>query len=388
MSKQYKYYIYFCVSIAFLTFFGIIMVFSSSAIDSMSRNKSPFLPLLTELIFVLVGLAAFIITSRIKTTTFIKYAKYIYIISIIFCLLVYTPLGVTINGNRNWINLGLTTVQPSEFLKLTLSLWLALVLSRRTAFLNQFMYILVPGGIGAAISFGVVMLGGDLGTAIILALIIAVCYTLAGTPAKFLILACLGGFLVLVLAFVVGSSNRMDRVLAAYGNCEGHEEGFCYQTIHGLYALATGGWFGVGPGASREKWNYLPEANNDFIFSVIGEEFGVLGTLLVLIIFVFLLYATYRIILNLKYKYQKIVAGAIIVWIIGQAMINMAIVVKLLPVMGVPLPLISSGGSSLVSTLLALGVIASFTRESMGRRQGIVSLFTRFGKAKMKMVEV
>ncbi|MDR2799029.1 MAG: FtsW/RodA/SpoVE family cell cycle protein, partial [Bifidobacteriaceae bacterium] len=229
--------------------------------------------------------------------------------------------------------------------------------------------------------------GGDLGTAIILILIIAAAYAFAGTKGKYMLAASAGGFVLLVLAFVVGSSNRMDRITAAYGDCLGHEEGFCYQTIHGLYALATGGIFGVGPGASREKWNYLPEANNDFIFSVIGEEFGVMGTLFVLAIFVFLLYSTYRIILQLKSNYEIIVAGCIITWIIGQALINMAIVVRLLPVMGVPLPLISSGGSSLIATLIALGVIASFARSAQGRRQGISTFLTRFRKPKMKVIK-
>ncbi|MDR3152111.1 MAG: FtsW/RodA/SpoVE family cell cycle protein [Bifidobacteriaceae bacterium] len=384
MNIEYRRYIYFCVAIFFLTFFGLIMVFSSSAIDSMTRNRSPFLPLLSETLYVVVGFLGFIIASRIKTITYIKWSKYIYGAALAACLLVLTPLGITINGNRNWLNLGFATVQPSEFLKLSLILWLGLVLSKRIGHLDKLAFILIPGGIGAAVGFGVVMLGGDLGTAIILVLIIASAYAYAGTPTKYMVVASLIGGAALLVTFVLGSSNRMERVVAAYGDCQGHEEGFCYQTIHGLYALATGGLFGVGPGASREKWNYLPEANNDFIFSVIGEEFGVIGTFLVLGIFIFLLYATYRIILNLKSKYQKLVSASIIVWIIGQALINMAIVVRLLPVMGVPLPLISSGGSSLIATLLSLGVIASFARESMGRRQGVIMLFTRFRKPKLK----
>ena len=172
-----------------------------------------------------------------------------------------------------------------------------------------------------------------------------------------------------VAAMVLTSGNRMSRITNWLSPaCQSDPDGYCGQSVHGMYALADGGWWGVGLGASKEKWAWLSEAHNDFIFAIIGEELGLPGTLLILVLFGVLAWACYRLVSRTQDRYVRIASAGIMAWLLGQAIINIGAVIGLFPVVGVPLPLVSAGGSSLVTTLFALGILLSFARNEPGCR--------------------
>ena len=216
----------------------------------------------------------------------------------------------------------------------------------------------------AAVSIGAVVLGHDLGTVMILGAIVAGVLFAAGIPLRWFGFAG-APFVLMAIAFIVTSPNRLGRFDVWLGR-DTNEFGAARQPIHGRYALADGGWFGLGLGASREKWGLLSEPHNDFIFAIIGEELGLPGTLAVLLLFAGLALACYRLVTRTDDFFVRIATAGIMTWIIVQAVINIGAVINLLPVIGVPLPLVSSGGSSLITTMLALGILMSFARAEPG----------------------
>jgi cell division protein FtsW len=179
------------------------------------------------------------------------------------------------------------------------------------------------------------------------------------------------GSAALAATLALTSANRMGRIHSWLAGCTDPNK--CFQTIHGQYALADGGWWGVGLGASREKWSWLPEAHNDFIFAIIGEELGLPGTLMIIALFGLLAYACYRLVLRSDDFFVRVATAGVMVWILAQAAINIGSVIGLLPVIGVPLPLVSSGGSALMATLFALGMLLSFARNEPGCREALAA---------------
>jgi cell division protein FtsW len=217
--------------------------------------------------------------------------------------------------------------------------------------------------------------GGDLGTGLVLLAIIGGMLFVAGVPARMFLVA--GGAAAgLAMTMALTSAYRMDRIHKWLVGCNDPDK--CFQTIHGQYALADGGWWGVGLGASREKWSWLPAAHNDFIFAIIGEELGLPGTLVIIGLFGLLAFACYRLVLGTDDFFIRVATAGVLVWVVAQALINMGAVIGLLPVIGVPLPLVSSGGSALMATLFALGMLLSFARnepacrEALAARPGVV----------------
>src|SRR5690606_29691094 len=211
---------------------------------------------------------------------------------------------------------------------------------------------------------GVVVLGGDVGTAIILVAIVLGTMFFAGVRLRFLAVpVAFVAFAGLMLSLSGGS--RQDRILAWQSGCvsDSAYQGLCWQTLHGWWALASGGVFGVGLGNSKAKWNWLPESDNDFIFAIIGEELGLVGAVLMLVLFIVMAIAFVRIIRANTDPFARIAVATIMVWLIGQAFVNIAVVLGMLPVLGVPLPFISSGGTALISSMLAVGVALSFARK-------------------------
>jgi cell division protein FtsW len=255
---------------------------------------------------------------------------------------------------------------------------MATVLAAKERLLGQWKHLLIPVVVpGALLVVGPVLLGNDLGTAMILMLIIAGGLFFAGAPLKLFGLAGLGAG-ALVLLLVVVSPNRMGRVLMwTDQSCEA-TTGLNMQSCNGLFALASGGWWGVGLGQSRQKYNWIPEAHNDYIFAIIGEELGLLGTTVILALFGVLAIALVRTVMRQDSLFVRILAGSIMVWIIGQAFVNIAVVTGLLPVIGVPLPFISYGGSALTVTLAAVGVLLSFARTDVPGRKKSGGLLGRW----------
>ena len=356
---------------AVLVVIGLVMVLSASMVTSYKDDGSSFAIFLNQLVFAVVGLVGAVIASRIPVPWYRRIAFPALIVAVVLQALVFTPLGVTVGGNRNWVRLlPKVQIQPSELTKIGLILVGALVLSNKRKLLGSLRHVIVPFLFPVvAVSIGLVLLGHDLGTSLILLAIVGALLFVAGVPTRFFLLA---GATASALAggLVVTSANRMGRVSdwLSGGGCR-DPNGSCYQSVHGLYALADGGWWGVGLGASKEKWSWLPEAHNDFIFAIIGEELGLPGTLIILLLFSLIGWACYRLVLRSRDQFVRIATAGVMAWILLQAMINIGSVIGLLPVIGVPLPLVSAGGSALVTTMLALGMLLSFARNEPGARE-------------------
>jgi cell division protein FtsW len=354
-----------------LVVLGLVMVLSSSSVESLADDKSPYAEFLKQAQFAIVGVPVLWIASRTSVARLKRLAWPALFGAAFLQLLVFTPLGLGSGGNKNWIGVGPVTMQPSEVVKLALAVWIGAVLARKHALLGDWKHAVVPVLPVAGIMVGLVLLGHDLGTAMVLMLLVGGGMFLAGVPLR--IFAVAGAFaLAGVAGLVVTSENRMKRIFSMFSDsCDVTAE--CYQTLHGQWGLATGGWWGIGLGASREKWSYLPEAHNDFIFAIVGEELGLVGTLLVLTLFGLLGLAMSRIIRRHSDPFVIITTGAISVWIIGQALVNIGVVIGLAPVIGVPLPLVSAGGSALIMTMAAIGVLIAFARQEPGAAEALAA---------------
>ncbi|GAB3446228.1 putative lipid II flippase FtsW [Phycicoccus ginsengisoli] len=365
-SPVTSYYVLLSVSVV-LVVIGLIMVLSASSVKSLveSHNGTPYLYFRKQLLFAVIGGVAMLVASRIPVRGWKAMSLPILGASLLAQLLVFTPLGVTVNGNRNWLGFGGFTIQPSEFAKIGLVLVGAALLSVRRRSLGRVRNVVVPYLVPCAVlTLGLVLGGGDLGTAIVMGGIIAAVLFTAGVPRRLFAWGS-GVMLAGAVALVLTSPNRLGRFDVWLGK-DTDPYGAARQPLHGRYALADGGWWGVGLGASREKWQWLPEAHNDFIFAILGEELGLPGTLVTIGLFCVFAVVCYRIVLRTEDLFVKIATGGIMAWIVVQAFVNIGAVIGLLPVIGLPLPLVSYGGSSLMTTMVALGILLSFARHEPG----------------------
>ncbi len=357
-----------------LTGIGLVMVLSSSAVTEVAAGRSPYSEFVAQGRYVLIGLPVLVVAS-VLPTGFYKNGAWAFFggsLALQALILLVPSLARGAGGNTNWLQLGPITFQPSEAIKLALAIWLGAVLGRKHRLIGRWRQALLPSLPGALLAIGLVLAGHDLGTVLVFALLVAGAYVVAGIDLRLVAIGTAVAAGAVYVFFIQGNDNRTKRILSAYaGVCDETTE--CYQSLHGLFGLGTGGLTGVGLGAGREKWNYLPEAHNDFIFSVIGEELGFLGTLIVLGLFVVLGIAMSRIVRRHPDPFVKIATAAIACWVVGQAFINIGVVIGLLPVIGVPLPLVSAGGSALIMTMAALGVVISFARSEPGAREALAA---------------
>ncbi|MHA7144121.1 putative lipid II flippase FtsW [Arthrobacter sp. TmT3-37] len=345
-----------------LTAIGLMMVLSASSVEAISEGKDSFDLFLKQALWAGAGLLLMLVLSRLGPRAYRALAWPSLGIAVVLLVLVLV-IGVEINGNKNWIRIGSQTFQPSEPTKLAIALWFAAVLERKKALIRDWKHAMIPALPFGGLPIGLVLIGGDLGTGLVLMMIAGAALFFAGAPLKLFTLTGLAA-LAGALLMVATSSNRGGRISAWLGlNCDDGAD-LCLQSDNGLFAMASGGWFGVGIGQSRQKWNWIPEAHNDFIFAIIGEEFGLVGTLVVVLLFGILAVATIRVALRYTDPFVRILMGSILVWLIGQAFVNIGMVTGLLPVIGVPLPFISYGGSALTFTLAAVGVLLSFARKT------------------------
>ncbi|WP_330176262.1 putative lipid II flippase FtsW [Streptomyces sp. NBC_01498] len=356
-----------------LTVLGLVMVYSASMIKALELSLPGSYFFRKQFLAATIGAGLMLLASRMPAKLHRALSYPLLVGAVFLMVLVQVPgIGHAVNGNQNWIYLGGPfQLQPSEFGKLALILWGADLLARKhdKRLLTQWKHLLVPLVPVAFMLLGLIMLGGDMGTAIILTAILFGLLWLAGAPTRLF-----GGVLAVAvtLGFVlIGTNhNRMSR-LACIGAKDLGPDGQCWQAVHGLYALASGGWFGSGLGASVEKWGQLPEPHTDFIFAITGEELGLAGTLSVLALFAALGYAGIRVAGRTEDPFVRYAAGGVTTWITAQAVVNVGAVLGLLPIAGVPLPLFSYGGSALLPTMFAVGLLIAFAREDPAARAAL-----------------
>lgn len=350
-------------STVILTAIGAMMVLSSSAVIALSQGESPYYYLIRQLIFLVGGLILVIPLSRMRPETLLRLANVGWVIALLGLILVQTPLGFTVNGNRNWIRVGtLFTIQPSEFAKLALIIWAAALFHNKRGKLHEPFQLLVPFVPGGFVLLALILAGRDLGTGLIFGALIFILLFFVGTPLRVLVPSLLTGVAVVVM-LVVSSPNRMARFVAFF-NPQANTD-LSSQPVSALYALASGGWWGLGLGASKQKWGGLKDgAHTDFVFAVLGEELGLFGVLLVIGLLALLGRSGFQIALKSDKLFNRIVAAGITSWFLVQGVVNIMVVMNLLPVLGVPLPFILSGGSALMANLLAVAVLLICARDT------------------------
>ncbi len=347
-------------SVVFLTAFGLTMVYSASSISALVKEGSATHYLLRQIVFVVLGTMLATIAARIDYRRFMgNLGTQAWWVAIALLVVTYA-LGVVRGGARRWIPLGFVNLQPSEFAKIACVLvaaalaieWQRGRIDSRTLMVRVGIYVGVPAVL--------IVFQPDLGTAVLLAVGVAIVMWLAGIELRWVVVA-LGGLAVFGGLAIMKESYRLGRVTAAL-NPWLDPSGKGYQSIQAMLAFGTGGINGVGLGLSRQKFFYLPEAHNDFIFAIIGEEVGLVGTLAIVIAFAVMLYAGVRIAMSARDPYGKLVAGALTGMLAFQAALNMAAVTGVFPVTGKPLPFVSYGGSSMFVTMISLGLILSVSR--------------------------
>ncbi|MET0713811.1 MAG: putative lipid II flippase FtsW [Mycetocola sp.] len=362
LTPQSRNYLLVLGTTLFLVGVGLVMVLSSSSVDSFLDNKGFFGGFWKQATYAVMGIPLMLVISSIPVSFWKRWAWFVLAAGLVLQMLVFTPLGIAEGGNRNWIALGPISGQPSELLKLALAIWLGAVLGRKMDLLSNWKHALIPVAPVAAIALGLVLAGQDLGTVVIMAGLVIGALFFANVKLRYLAVPIAAG-LALFLVMAIVSPNRMARIMTFLDDECLDYENLCWQPLHGTWALANGGVFGLGLGNSREKYSWLPAASNDYIFAIIGEELGLIGAVVVLVMFVLLAVGFVRIIRSSSDPFVRITTGAIMVWIIGQAFVNIGVVLRLLPVLGVPLPFISAGGTALLTSLAAIGIVLAFARE-------------------------
>lgn len=343
-----------------LTLFGLVMVLSASAVRSYMADGSSYSVFTRQLMFCMPGLALFWLGLRTPPRTLRAIAPAALVVGMV--ALIAVLFGPERNGSKSWFVLGSFTVQPSEAVKVALTLWGAHVLVARRAVMHRWKYALSPIVPVTVVLMTLLVLQPDLGMTVSLGIVLVALLFFAGAPMRLMALLC-GGALAGAAVLALTASYRLSRVMAFLAPGTADALTARYQADQALYSLANGGLFGVGLGQGRSKWNYLPKAHNDFIFSIIGEELGFIGAFAVLALFATLAYTGFRIAARNTDPWLKLVVATSTAWLVAQAAINIAYVVGLLPVTGLQLPLISSGGTSLVVTMFLFGVLANAARH-------------------------
>jgi cell division protein FtsW len=346
-----------------LLFVGMVMILSASTTVSYKQFNNQYIIFLRQLMFAAIGVVLMMAISRLPKVFFLKWSVVALVISIVLLILVLIPsIGISVAGQRNWISLwGPFRLQPSEVAKLTLIVWGSAVLSKQIrSKTTTWQNLLIPVFPVGLIITVLVIFEGDLGTTLIIGPILLSLFYAVGAPMKLFTWSAMAGLLV-ILYLSIQETYRIQRFLSWISpTVENQDAG--WQVTHGKYALASGGWTGIGLGASREKWGWLPAAHTDFIFAVVGEEIGLVGTIIVLIFIGTIAYVALSLARETNDRFTKLIATSVMAWIVVQSIINIGAVLGLLPVTGVPLPLVSYGGSSLIFTLAAIGVLMAVLR--------------------------
>jgi cell division protein FtsW len=353
---------------------GLVMVESTASVADLIAGLSPYSDFKKQLLGAVIGVPLMWIAAHSAPRLFRAFAYPLLALAIVgLGLTLIHGVGVSQNGAARWINIGGQPIQPSEIAKLALVVWGADLLARkdRLGQLADWRHMLVPLMPGTAVLCLLVMTGDDLGTTFILLVIFLALLWVIGTPGRVF-----GGMLILMalamVLMIVSAKYRLGR-LVGFLDQGSSASGANWQATQGKYALGSGGIFGVGLGASGQKWGYVPESTSDFIFAIIGEELGLVGTLCVTALYGGLAFAGLRIARRVPDMFARLAATGITAWIVVQAVVNIGAVLGVLPITGVPLPLVSAGLSSLLSTLVALGMLMSFARLEPGAQEALAA---------------
>jgi cell division protein FtsW len=352
--------------VLFLVGFGLVMVLSASAITAYVTTNNAFSVFSRQALCAGIGIPVMFIAARLPARFWKRWAVPALLGTFGLQILVLaTPLGVQVGGNRNWLQLGsLPALQPSEVIKVAIAVWLGLFLTRREGQIGQWREALLPAALVSAAAMALVVVGGDLGSTLIMVGMVLSALLVGGARSKhLLVLVMTDAGLALILA--LSRPSRVTRIMATLNPSAADPLGAGWQVQNGFQAMARGGMFGVGLGNSDAKWSWLPAADTDFIFAIIGEELGLIGTILTVVLFAVLAILLLRIIHGSQDQFSRVVTAAIMAWISGQALVNIAVVLGLLPGIGVPLPFISSGGTSLITCLLGIGIVLSLTDHNL-----------------------
>ena len=346
----------------FLLTMGVVMVASSSSVYSYQQNDGNSWALATrQLIFAILGACVMMAISKMHVDSIRRWAT-LFMLGIGILLIAVLIIGTARYGQKNWIELGGPfRIQPSEFAKLAVVLWGADILDRKYHLLEQRDHLLIPLVPVCLTVLVLIMMQGDLGTAMVMMPIMASLLYFVGAPRKWFMVMT-GAALSAIAVLSVAAPYRMAR-FTSWLDPFADAQGTGFQVIRGQQALGSGGWWGVGLGGSREKWGTLPEAHTDFIYAVIGEELGILGTMTVLLLFVAIAIIGLRIARNTNEAFIQIASLGIVTWIVVQALVNIGAVLGILPITGVPLPMVSYGGSSLIPSLAAMGILMAFAKH-------------------------
>lgn len=359
----------FRIAVALLSIIGLLMVFSSSSVAMISANNLAWGQGINQTVYCVIGVIGYLVASRaVNEQLYRRGAMMAFLLAFFVQMLTIVPgIRHEVNGNAGWIRIGPITMQPAELTKLALCIWLPLLLIdagnkfKRTHEIKSYLRV----GACLALMAGSIMIGHDLGTLMIIFFIVLAVAFVSDLPRTYFYSLILS-VVVLVIGLVLVSKNRMRRIFAVFNGCSGEDaRGVCFQSIHANYALSSGGLAGVGIGNSREKWNYLPYAHNDFIFAIIGEEMGFLGAALVVLLYLIIGWCLLATAMQLRQRFSAFVLIAIASWLVMQGFINILVVVRVLPVLGVPMPFVSAGGSSLVMCLTAAGVADCIMRANV-----------------------
>lgn len=349
---------------------GLIMVLSASSVRSFLTYDDSYAVVKRQLMWVAIGLPCAWVASRlpIRHIRRLAYPGFLFALAL---LALVARFGVYVNGNKNWLAVGPFTMQPAEVAKLAVVLWAANIYAHKERRLRELHHLLVPVVPGLFAVIGLVLVGRDLGTAMVLAAILLGMLWVVGAPMRLFGLS-LSVLAVAAVGLAATDPERLQRITHFTDPFKDYTD-TGWQPAHGLYALSSGGWFGQGIGASTQKWGDLPEAHTDYIFAVLGEELGLVGTLLVVALFLTIAYAAVRVAVSTEDPFVRYATFGIVVWLLGQMMINVGMVLAVLPVIGIPLPIVSYGGSALLPSLVALGLVIGFARREPAAAAALAS---------------
>ncbi len=352
---------------AVLCGFGLVMVGSASPVVSMSLYGSPWAILERQFLWMGLGLVAFLTCRRIDYRKWRSIRVPLLVGTLLLLVAVLLPgLGVTAGGSSRWIGFGQFRLQPSELMKLALVVFTADLLTRRAAKMTEARWVLYPVLAVLAVSATLIIKQPDMGTAMVLCCIAFGLLFLGGVPMR-PIVKTLGVFVVLAVGVGLVDPYRRNRILS-FLNPSAHRSGSGYQVWQSLIGLGSGHLFGLGLGGGRQKWGLLPNAHTDFIFSVVGEELGLVGAVVLLGLFFVLAWYGLRAANECRDRFGSLMAVGITLWLTSQALINIGAVIGVLPVTGIPLPFISFGGSSLVIGLAAVGILCNIASHGRPAR--------------------